>query len=160
MDFFRVSDSGNTLNAQNVTTSFVAVKGNVWATPSVITSGFSWDSTNGRLQVLGNGYLEITVQVTAFQSTGANRTQMEIELVKNGASGGTTLVGAANYSHRNLVQDKGTVSISSFIVDAAIFETFEVQVRRVGTSVDIGRSEVGGYTYISAKFHEENITAP
>ena len=156
MDFFRVSDSGVTLNAQNVTTSFVAVKGNVWATPSVITSGFTWDSTNGRLQVRGNGYLEITVQVTAFQSAGANRTQMEIELVQNGATGGTTLVGASNYSHRNLVQDIGTVSISSFIVDATIFDTFEVQVRRVGTSVDIGRSEIAGYTYISAKFHEEN----
>lgn len=147
--YFQVLDSGVTANAQTTTTSYAAVKGSMWDTPSINTSGYyTWDGANGTLRADKDGIIEINTNITAFQDVGANRTQLEIIIVKNGS---TTLVGSANYSHRNLTQDKGAVGIFSFIDEATNGDTYEVQVRHVGTAVIIGHANVAKHTYISAK---------
>jgi len=147
--YFQVSDTGVTVNAQTTTATYTVVKGSLWDTPSINTSGYyTWDGANGTLRADKDGVIEINANITAFQDVGANRTQMEIIIVKNGS---TTLVGASNYSHRNLTQDKGSVGIFSFLDEATNGDTYEVQVRDVGTAVIIGHANVAKHTYISAK---------
>ncbi len=147
--YFQVLDTGVTVDAQTTTGTYATVKGSLWDTPSINTSGFyTWDAANGQLRADKDGVIEINANITAFQDVGANRTQMEIIIVKNGS---TTLVGAANYSHRNLTQDKGSVGIFSFIDEATNGDTYEVQVRDVGTAVIIGHANVAKHTYLSAK---------
>lgn len=147
--YFQVLDTGVTANAQTTTGTYTAVKGSMWDTPSINTSGYyTWDGANGTLRVDKDGVIEINTNITAFQNAGNNRTQMEIIIVKNGS---TTLVGSSNYSHRNLTFDKGAVGIFSFLDEATSGDTYEVQVRDVGTAVIIGHANVAKHTYISAK---------
>ena len=147
--YFQVLDTGVTANAQTTTGTYAVVKGSLWDTPSINTSGYyTWDGANGTLRADKDGIIEINTNITAFQEAGANRTQLEIIIVKNGS---TTLVGASNYSHRNLTQDKGSVGVFSFLDEATSGDTYEVQVRDVGTAVIIGHANVAKHTYISAK---------
>ena len=147
--YFQVLDTGVTADAQTTTGTYAVVKGDLWDTPSINSTGFyTWDAANGQLRVDKDGIVEINANITAFQDTGSNRTQMEIIIVKNGS---TTLVGASNYSHRNTTQDKGSVGIFSFIDQATNGDTYEVQVRHVGTAVIVGHANVAKHTYLSVK---------
>lgn len=146
---FQVQD--NATGTGQTTTGTMADIAGIWGTPSFLESGFAWDGTAGILTINDPGTVEFDINVMAHQSTGSNRTQIEIELYKNGT---TVLVRAFNYSHRNGTQDAGGVTITGFKDNAADGDTYRVRVRDIGIAVNVGSATVvGGATYISAKLY-------
>lgn len=147
--FFQVQDNATGFG-QRTTGSMVPLAG-IWNTPTLTHPDFSWDGTTGILTVNKAGTVEFDISVMAHQSTGSNRTQLEVQLLKNGS---TSLVRAFNYSHRNGTQDSGGTQLTGFKDTAVATDNYRVRVRSIGVAVDVGSStDVGRATYISAKLY-------
>jgi hypothetical protein len=140
---FQVTDDGTT--GQTTTGSFVVLSG-MWATPSHDDAAFTWNGTTGELEINEDGEVEFDIQVMSHQSTGNNRTQIEIQIYKNNS---TVLVQSYNYSQRNSTQDKGGAHINGFSDNAVDGDVYEIRVRDIGTAVNVGSSDVPGDTFIA-----------
>ena len=142
--FFQVNDSGT----QDTTGSFVTLAG-MWDTPSLTdASRFSWNGTTGVVTVLKDGVVDINAHILGYQVTGNNRTELNIRVRHNGS---TTIAQDSQYSVRNTVQRRGGAYIHGFKFDASANDTFEVQIRDVGTPIQIGNADalVAGVTYFN-----------
>lgn len=148
--FFQVEDDNTT--GQTTTATYADLAG-IWATPSITDSDFSWNGTTGVLTVNTAGTLCLDILVMAYQATGANRTEMDIALLEDTGGGYSIIMESSNYSHRNTTQRKGGASIPGFKRSVSAGDDFKIQVRDVGTAVDVGSSSFGPSTYISAALY-------
>ena len=142
--FFQVNDSGT----QDTSGTFTTLA-NMWDTPSLTDAGrFSWNGTTGVVTVLQDGIIDINAHVLGYQVTGSNRTELNIRVRHNGT---TTIAQDSQYSVRNTTQRRGGAYIHGFKFNVSANDTFEVQIRDVGTPIQIGNADslTAGSTYFN-----------
>ena len=145
IEFFQVSDDGVT--GQTTTGTYTDVA-NIWDTPSLTDSNFSFNSARGELTVNASGVIEFDTKVVTYQS-GNNRHELYIRLMKNG----TELTFDAQYASRNNTQRIGGAYIMGFKVSCTSGDVFKIQTKDIGVAGVIGASQIRGASYFSAKLY-------
>ena len=146
VEFFQTSDDGTT---GQVTTSSFAVVSNVWTTPSLIDTPFSFNNASGLLTVNKEGVIEFDTKLVTYNDLN-NRHELHIQIQKNNS---TVLTADAQYSSRNNAQRIGGAYIMGFKDSCQVGDTYRLRTKKVGVAATIGASQVAGMSYFSAKLY-------
>tara|TARA_R110002153_G_scaffold6071_2_gene27833 strand:+ start:337 stop:3018 length:2682 start_codon:yes stop_codon:yes gene_type:complete len=149
VSLFQVQDAGSTKQA--TTTSYATVA-NVWASPSINFSDFSFTGSTGLLSINTSGYAEFDLKATTRQQGANNRHELYVELFD--ITNSTSLVFDSQYASRNSTQRIGSAYISGFKVRVTAGQRFEMRVKHVGATASIGDSLIAGSTYFSVKLYK------
>jgi hypothetical protein len=153
ISLFRVT-TGAGDNPQLTTGTYATLAG-IWGTPILATADFTWSSADGSLTVNANGTIDIDAHITAYQSTGANRTELRCRVMHDGGGGASAIAYSMNYSQRNTTQRMGGVEIPGLIMSVSSGDVFTFQVMDVGTAVEVGHDLTGANSsWISARLHK------
>ncbi len=146
VEFFQTSDDGTT---GQLTTNSFAVVSNIWQTPSLIDTPFSFNSSTGILTVNKEGVIEFDTKLVTYNALN-NRHELHIQIQKNSS---TILTADAQYSSRNNAQRIGGAYIVGFKDSCQVGDTYRLRTKDVGVAATIGASQIAGMSYFSAKLY-------